>query len=292
MHFLAKNAFWEKKSTFWCKIALLWSRRLQRRNSARGMWVRAFSKWHFLSENHNFAKMVPRGPKGAKTHFLHFWAQKWKITQKVHLGAKGVKFHPNSIGKTRIRGQMQNRDILSIYFSQQRNSANCEFHLGSFYHFANKNGIWALSTMSEFSTQLQKKLWPLCPKSTRGEKGGRGAHFVPLGIKIGILGQKCSFGGFGCHLRSTGLFLKDYWWFWGAPFAFFDILHQNHGNAPLECIFRFFAQVDDLLAILCLFLSPRVQKSRKCYHFCFKSMLQMASGRKVQKSTLCGIFEC
>ena len=37
IHFLAKNAFLEQKSTLGGKIALLWSRRLQRRNSARGM---------------------------------------------------------------------------------------------------------------------------------------------------------------------------------------------------------------------------------------------------------------
>ena len=58
---------------------------------------------------------------------------------------------------------------------------------------------------------------------------------------------------------------------------------------PLSAFLAFFAQVEALLGILCLFLSPWVQKSRKCYHFCFKSMLQMASGRKVQKSTFCGL---
>ena len=69
--------------------------------------------------------------------------------------------------------------------------------LDHFYHFANQNGIGALSTMSEFSTQLQKKLSPLCPKTTRGEKGGRGAHFLPLGVKIGILGKNALLGVLG-----------------------------------------------------------------------------------------------
>ena len=132
-------------------------------------------------------KWCPGGQKVQKSHFLHFWAQKWKITQKVHLGAKGVKSIQIALVKQGFAGILDH-----------------------FYHFANQNGIGALSTMSEFSTQLQKKLSPLCPKTARGEKDGRGAHFVPLGVKIGILGQKCSFGGFGCHLRSTGLFLKDY----------------------------------------------------------------------------------
>ena len=75
----------------------------------------------------------------------------------------------------------------------------------------------------------------------------------------------------------------------GCSICILVILRKDLGNAPLECIFSFFEKVEALLGILCLFLSPWVQKSRKCYHFCFKSMLQMASGRKVQQSTFCGL---
>ena len=135
MHFLAKMHFWSKKAIFGAKlhfcgpvgsrdeIVLGVCEFVHSRNGTFCQKIKILRKW------------CPGGQKVQKSHFLHFWAQKWKITQKVHLGAKGVKFHPNSIGKTMIRGQMQNRDILSIHFSQQRNSANCEFHLGSFLSF-------------------------------------------------------------------------------------------------------------------------------------------------------------
>ena len=36
----------------------------------------------------------------------------------------------------------------------------------------------------------------------------------------------------------------------GFSICILVILHQNHGNAPLECIFRFFAEVADIWCIL------------------------------------------
>ena len=87
-----------------------------------------------------------RGLKVQKSAFLLFLAQKRKNAPKVQFCGFRVKKYDFGLCFTTVWRKTQNRNILSIYFSQKRNFANCGFQLGSFLSFSEKNKNYAFST--------------------------------------------------------------------------------------------------------------------------------------------------
>ena len=81
-----------------------------------------------------------------------------KITQKENLGAKGVKSIQIALVKQGFAGKCKIMTFSQFIFRNNAILRIANSILDHFYNSACQNGIGALSTMSEFSTQLQKKL--------------------------------------------------------------------------------------------------------------------------------------
>jgi len=174
---------------------------------------------------------------------------------------------------------MQNHEILWINSTQKWNPGNYKFSWNVFDDFQKKTQVEHFWCVGFHYTAAEKAVATL-PKIASSRKMLTSSKFVPLGVNFGISPQKCYFANFGCHLRSTCFFLRDYWWFWGGHIAFFAILHRNLRNAHLQRIFDFWAAFSDIWCILWISQSPRAQKSRKCYLFCLKQCSRLILAEK------------
>ena len=129
---------------------------------------------------------------------------------------------------------MQNHDILSIYFSQQRNSANCEFHLGSFLSFCISKWNWStFDHVGILYTAAAKSVVTL-PKTDPWTKGWTWSTFSAFGSQNQNFGPKVLFWGLWVPPALNRSFPQGLLMVLGCSICIFCDFAQNHGNASLE----------------------------------------------------------